>query len=156
MTPRTRKILDTLLLALLLVGVAQCGDRAKCDRLRDETYQKRRTWAQCMRDTDCFPMPGNPKDCTGVLSCPFAVNRIYREDAERLMLSIGEDSVDCHTCATPNCNTAEFPICEEVSHQCLVVERIVDGGSGGYQPPPEEPDVDTTPEGSTTEDGGSD
>ena len=152
---RMRTLLDTLLLALVLFGVVQCGDKGRCDRLRDETYQKRRTWAQCTDDSDCFPLPGNQKDCTGVLACPFAVNRRYREDAERLMLSIAEDSVDCHTCASPNCNVSMFSHCEPLSHQGVTVDIYTD--SGGYQPPPpDEPDVDMTPDASSTPDASDD
>jgi hypothetical protein len=128
----------------MALTLAQCGDKAKCEQLREETYAKRRAWAACVSDDDCFTMTGNPRDCTGVLTCPFAVNIRHREEADRLTLTIGEDSVDCHVCAIPNCATSARANCEMTSHQCVTADRI-DGGVTTFEPPANLPDVQTFP-----------
>ena len=143
-SPRTRTIAPALLTVLMALALSQCGDKGRCDQLRNDTYEKRRAWAQCISDEDCFPLAGNPRDCTGVLACPFAVNRRYREDAERVMLTIGEDSVDCHVCAVPNCNASSETHCEPLSHQCVVVE-LVDAGLR-FGPPANLPDAQAPPD----------
>jgi hypothetical protein len=154
-SPRTRTIAPALLVVLMALALSRCGDKGRCDQLRSDTYEKRRAWAQCVVDEDCFAMAGNPRDCTGVLSCPFAVNWRYREDAERVMLTIGEDSVDCHVCAVPNCNSSNVAHCEPLSHQCLLFDLL--DASTPFGPPANLPDtsppeavpdatVDRTPE----------
>lgn len=157
MMPSRKRSFDSkfLLAALVALTLAECGDKARCDQLRDDTYEKKRTWAECMTDADCFPLAGNPHDCTGVLACPFAVNIRYREDAERLMLTIGEDSVDCHVCAVPNCNSSSTPLCEPTSHQCVMMDVVGDGGITfgppanlpDAQPPPPDETPDAFPDG---------
>jgi len=143
-SPQTRTIAPlALLVVLMALALSQCGDKARCDQLRDDTYEKRRAWAQCDSDDDCFPLAGNPRDCTGVLSCPFAVNRRFREDAERLTLTIGEDSVDCHVCAVPNCNGSSEAHCDPFSHQCLM-ETFFDAGPP-FVPPANLPDSQLPP-----------
>jgi len=143
-SPRTRTIAPALLVVLMALALSRCGDKGRCDQLRNDTYEKRRAWAQCVVDEDCFSLAGNPRDCTGVLTCPFAVNWRYREEAERVMLTIGEDSVDCHTCAVPNCSASGEVHCEPLSHQCLLFE-LLDGGTT-FGPPANLPDT-RPPEG---------
>jgi hypothetical protein len=73
-------------------------------------------------------MPGNQKDCTGVIACPFGVNRAYIEPAERATLTIGDDSVDCHLCAIPTCSLGTNAFCEPVTHQCMILAEAFDAG----------------------------
>jgi hypothetical protein len=146
MMPSRKRSVDSkfLFAALIALTLAQCGDKARCEQLRDETYAKRHAWAECVSDDDCFTMPGNPRDCTGVLSCPFAVNIRHREEADRLSLTIGEDSVDCHVCAVPNCATSSRANCEMTSHQCVTADKI-DGGEPTFGPPANLPDAQLPP-----------
>src|SRR5882724_3725114 len=139
-SPQTRTIASmTPLVVLMALALSQCGDKAHCEQLRNDTYEQWGAWAQCTSDEDCFPLAGNPRDCTGVLSCPFAVNRKYRVDAERRQLTIGEDSVDCHVCAVPNCNGSLQPHCEPLTHQCLMIE-VLDAGAT-FGPPANLPEA---------------
>ena len=124
---------------VLLTSLAflDCGDRARCDQLRQDTLSELAAWAQCTSDQDCVALPGNVNDCTGVLSCPFAVNAEHRGEAEIRMLNIGEDSVECHVCATLNCGVSAATSCDAASHQCTIVQttfspagRPVDSGVG--------------------------
>jgi hypothetical protein len=133
------KIFSMTLLALALI---QCGDKARCDQLRDEFYQKRTAWGQCTIDEECYPLAGNPRDCTGVFSCPFAVHRVHREEAERAMLTSGADSVDCHVCAVPNCNSSDHPYCEPVTRQCVMIDVLDASSRFG---PPDMRDVQVPP-----------
>jgi hypothetical protein len=119
MTSPRKRIAHIVLLALTALALVDCGDKARCNTVRDETYQKRVTWARCDADADCIVLAGNQSDCTGVLACPFAIHRSHREEAERLLLTIGEDSVDCHICAVPTC-TGGATTCEQSSHQCVM------------------------------------
>ncbi|SRR6266545_2123570 len=119
------------LVAILALAVADCADKANCDDLRQSLYEQKKQWASCSVDADCIIMPGNSKDCTGVLACPFAISRGYLEPAERTTLTIGDDSVDCHLCATPNCSGGTLAVCEPVTHQCLIVAGTPDAGASG-------------------------
>ncbi|MBV9947781.1 MAG: hypothetical protein JOZ69_13080, partial [Myxococcales bacterium] len=87
-------------------------------------------WGACdPRDPNaCIQVGGNSRDCTGVLTCDFAVNRQHRLEAEHAVLTIGQQSLGCYLCAQPNC-VGGIPTCEPVSQQCILV-------GGGVTPPP--------------------
>jgi hypothetical protein len=132
-----------LCLALALPS-ASCN-YSHCESLRDDLFAKKLKWQQCEKDSDCYKVFGNRKDCTGIFSCDLGVNRVYRNDADRRIASLGEDTVDCMECATPNCVAGAITLCEPVSHQCVLVTSILDGGTfdsttdpdtGGPQNPP--------------------
>ena len=69
------------------------------------------------------------RDCTGVLSCNFAVNRTYRETAEQAVLTIGAQSQGCYVCATPNCVAGDLPYCEPVTRECILITDLLEGGT---------------------------
>jgi hypothetical protein len=110
---------------------AGCGDAASCTRVRDATYSALEVWQACDPGdaTACIIEPGNPKDCTGVLTCAFAVNPAYRAIAEQTMLSIGEQSHGCYQCSVPNCLSGSTAYCEPVSRRCLMLGTV--SGEGG-------------------------
>jgi hypothetical protein len=101
-------------------AIEGCGESGACSQLRQDTY------AQLHQ---CIFVAGNPKDCTGVLTCEFAVNRKFRPDAELTVASIGEQSQGCYLCAVPNCITAGDPYCEPVTRECIVVSGFTSSGS---------------------------
>jgi hypothetical protein len=115
--------------ALASLALVHCGDKAHCEQLRQDTYAARVQWAQCQSDSDCIVLQGNPGDCTGVLTCPFGVNLTHRQEAELKLLQIGDDSLDCHLCATPNCSLGTASICEPTSHQCLILATSFEAGA---------------------------
>src|SRR5947199_5647333 len=85
-----------LAVAGVLVATA-CGESDGCKALRDQTYANKRVWDACEPDPfnpfkDCIKVAGNPKDCSGVLTCDFAVNARYRDVAELAVYKIGEQS----------------------------------------------------------------
>jgi len=128
---RTKKHTTRIaILALASLALAGCLDKANCDELRQDLYEKKRQWAKCDSNEDCIAVGGNPKDCTGVLSCPFAVNRASREVAERLMLSAADDSVDCHLCSTPTCAESTTLSCEPVTRRCVLAGETFGPGPG--------------------------
>jgi hypothetical protein len=129
--PTHRRLTCVVALVLASLALAHCTDGANCDVLRQNLYDQRKAWSTCQVDADCLVLPGNTQDCTGVLTCPFAVNRTSREAAERKMLSIGDESVKCHLCATPSCGSGSSAICETTTHQCIPTPDSYVTGSGG-------------------------
>jgi uncharacterized membrane protein YgcG len=117
------------------VWLTMSCNNANCEHLRDELFAKKTTWQECVRDEDCIKVGGNGKDCTGILSCDFAVNRVYRDAAERRVASLPQESVDCTECSTPNCVAGDIAMCEPVTHQCIIVTGILDDGTGGNGSP---------------------
>jgi hypothetical protein len=120
-----------LFLAGLLLAATQCNN-SECESLRDDLTREKLEWQRCARDEDCIIVGGNLKDCTGVLACNFAVNRDRRIEAERRVVSLPEDTVDCMQCSPPNCVDGELAICEPVTQRCIVVTDLVEP-----TPPPE-------------------
>jgi hypothetical protein len=111
-------------------ALSACGDAPSCTKLRSDTYATKQVWGACDPDAPepCILVPGNVKDCTGVLSCDFAVNPSYRTDAEQAVQTIAGKSQGCYQCATPNCVNGMYAWCEPVTRQCLVVTGFYDGG----------------------------
>jgi hypothetical protein len=119
-------------------SLSACGDSASCTRLRNDTNATKQIWGACDPDAiePCIKVFGNVKDCTGVLSCDFAVNPVYREQAEQAVQTIAGESQGCYQCATPNCVEGDYVWCEPITRQCLVVTGFSDGGIlQGTQPP---------------------
>jgi hypothetical protein len=133
----TALFLFALLVLFTQVGVAAstgCGDSGGCMSVRDSTYALLETWEACdpQKVDACIIEPGNPKDCTGVLTCEFAVNPLYRSQAEQTMLIMGEESRGCGLCAVPNCLTGTAAYCEPASRRCLIIESAEpDAGATG-------------------------
>jgi hypothetical protein len=115
----------TLLLALLGAG---CNN-TQCENLRDELWRKKQEWSRCSAHTDCMKILGNPGDCTGIMSCNFAVNLKSRLEADRRIASLPEETVDCTECTSPNCVAGNIALCEPTSGRCILVTEILDGGT---------------------------
>lgn len=126
--PRWRSALAVLFLAGMTFSSLQACDNARCEELRDELFQLKLSWQECDTSDDCIVVAGNKGDCTGVFSCDFGVNKAYRVRAERRILSLPQESVDCHTCSSPSCVRSNIAVCEARSHLCTVVSGILDGG----------------------------
>src|SRR5579864_2495392 len=111
--------------------VAACGDSSSCNSLRTSLYSQKLAWGACdpSNTDECIKVPGNPKDCTGVLSCDFAVTRSKREAAEQAVLTAGQQSQGCYLCATPNCVSGDIAICEPVTRECILITSIDDSGA---------------------------
>jgi hypothetical protein len=128
-----------MLIATAFVALTgtQCN-KANCEDLRDELYYLKLDWQSCEDDSQCILIGGNGKDCTGVLSCNLAINKKRRQEAERRIISLPEETVDCMQCASPNCAEGNITICEPTSKKCIIVKEIVDSGlaSVSYGAPP--------------------
>jgi hypothetical protein len=120
------------------VALSACGDSSSCTRLRTDTYALKQTWGACdpAAAEPCIFVLGNSKDCTGVLTCEFAVNPIHRVEAEEEVLTIAGRSQGCYLCATPTCVDGEIPWCEPITRQCLLVSGFTDGGVALSAEPP--------------------
>ena len=102
------------------------------DGVREQARRGQRATRRRSDPNDqCIFIPGNPKDCTGVLTCEFAVNRKYRADAELAVYTIGEQSQGCYLCAIPECISGELGYCEPVSRS---VRPCLDLGRRGDSP----------------------
>jgi hypothetical protein len=130
------------------VSIEACGESGSCTQLRSTMYQNKEVWDACdptvqNPNDQCIFIPGNPKDCTGVLTCEFAVNRKYRADAEMAVYTIGQQSQGCYLCAVPECISGELGYCEPVSRRCILVTGFTPSGLpiGGLL------DAGTTPTG---------
>jgi hypothetical protein len=122
-------------------SMSACGESGACTNLRQTTYANLEAWQACDPSgpaEQCIPEPGNPKDCTGVLACNFAINARFRAQAEMAVYTIGQQSQGCYLCAVPNCVAVETAICEPVSHRCIGVTQITDGGFVISSSPPED------------------
>ncbi len=121
------------------VPLTGCGESASCAKLRSDNYALKETWDACdPGDAEpCIKVLGNPKDCTGVLACDFAVNPHHRAEAEQTVLTVGEQSQGCFLCAIPNCAGGDLTWCEPVSRRCILVTALSDAGpSVADQPAP--------------------
>lgn len=100
--------------------------------IRQTTFNELQLWEECdpTAPDPCILEPGNPKDCTGVLACPFAINAKYRTAAEAEQLVMGEQSKGCYQCSIPNCFSGTTGYCEPISKRCLLVQSVTseDGG----------------------------
>lgn len=136
-TVSSRALFPLTLLALAF-ATTRCNN-ADCESLRDELMAQKLSWQDCTRDEECIKVGGNQGDCTGIMSCDFAVNAVHRLTAERRVASLPEESQDCMQCSSPNCVVGKRAFCEPVSRKCMVVTEIVEpeaptttnsGGSG--------------------------
>lgn len=109
-----------MLMALVCLGAAQCN-HAQCEDLRDKLTDLKRTWQSCQTDADCIIVGGNAKDCTGILSCNFAVNRRSRNEAERIVASLPEETLDCIECTSPSCIGGTNAYCDTTTSGCSMV-----------------------------------
>jgi len=99
--------------------------------LRQNEYANLETWQACDpagAAGQCIVEAGNPKDCTGVLSCNFAINAKFRAEAEMAVYTSGQQSQGCYLCATPSCIAAEEGICEPISRRCIGVSGTTSSG----------------------------
>ena len=111
--------------------IEACGESGACEQLRQTEFADLTAWQNCDPDvfpSQCLQIAGNPKDCTGVLACSFAVNATHRADAEWAVLVSGQQSQGCYLCATPSCLGGDLAYCEPTSHRCDLAAVILDGG----------------------------
>lgn len=118
------------LMGLVILGTTQCNV-GRCEELRDKLNGLKADWQRCQKDDDCIVVGGSSKDCSGILSCNFAVNRIYRSEAERVVASLPETTVDCIECSSPNCIGGETAQCDRVTWRCstAIVTLLPDASS---------------------------
>ena len=122
------------LFAVAMAFTTSCNV-AHCEDLRDELSALKEKWQTCQADSDCTIVGGNTKDCTGVLSCNTAVNRVHREEAERRIASLPEETVDCVACKGPNCITGFIPLCDEATKTCIIVTEIINPSTDSTDTP---------------------
>lgn len=127
----------TLLVPAGFATTVACGDSDGCKQTRTTVYNELVAWEACdpTKENQCIVEPGNPKDCTGVLSCPFAINAANRTIAELTMLEMPEQSTGCYICGVPNCASSAIALCQpagsgSTSGRCLAFSTVFteDGG----------------------------
>jgi hypothetical protein len=112
-------------------SITACGDSSQCVSVRNEMAAKLKTWVACGPLDTCRKIGGNSRDCSGVLSCDFAVNDKYSAEAQDAVLTIANQTQGCYLCAQPNCPQGEIALCDLVAQQCIIVTSI-SGGSTSF------------------------
>ena len=148
MSSRRSLALSLLVLCAVATSFATSCNTAHCEELRDELSALKEKWRTCETDADCTIVGGNTKDCTGVLSCNQAINKKYREEADRRIASLPEETVDCMVCKSPNCVQGIIPLCEQPTKTCIIVTEIIEPPDAG-----EEPNAGEMPDASTGDGG---
>ena len=131
MSSRRYLALSLLVLSGVFASFITSCNAAHCEDLRDELSALQEKWRKCDTDFDCTIVGGNVKDCTGVLSCNQAINKRYRDEAERRIASLPEETVDCMVCKPPNCVQGIIPLCEQPTKTCIIVTEIIDPPDAG-------------------------
>jgi hypothetical protein len=134
MSSRRSIALSFSVLCAVAASFATSCNVAHCEDLRDELSAAKQGWQKCEVDSDCTIVGGNTKDCTGIFSCNTAVNRVHREEAERRIASLPEETVDCVSCKGPNCISGIIPLCDQATKTCIIVTEII-------EPPPDTTDM---------------
>jgi len=150
MSSRRSLALSLLVLCGVAASFTSSCNSAHCEDLRDELFALKQKWQACSADTDCILVGGNVKDCTGILSCNTAVNRMYRQEADRRIASLPEETVDCMVCKSPNCEEGMIVVCEPVTKACIIVTKVLEPPDAGEEPDAGEmPDAGAMPDAST-------
>jgi hypothetical protein len=151
MSSRCSLALSLLVLCGVAASFTSSCNTAHCEDLRDELFALKKKWQACATDADCFLVGGNVKDCTGILSCNTAVNKMYRRDAERRIASLPEETVDCMLCQSPNCEHGMITLCEPTTKACIIVTELLEPPDAGVEEPDagEMPDAGGVPDAST-------
>ena len=135
------------LVFVLGLPLTQCNVE-NCEKKRDELTVLKRKWQQCTDNSQCMIVGGNGADCSGILACNVAINRIYRDEAERRIQSLPEETADCIRCTPSNCPEGDIAICDTISRECEIVTALLDAGGAKLDftppdtnPPPPPPDL---------------
>lgn len=134
MSSRRSIVSSLLVLCAVAASFTTSCNVAHCETLRDELSADKEEWQKCEADADCTIVGGNIKDCTGIFTCNTAVNRVHRDEAERRIASLPEETVDCVTCKGPNCITGDIPLCDQVTKTCMIVTEIIDPPPNSSEP----------------------
>jgi hypothetical protein len=117
-------------------SLVACGDSPGCTELRTQMYANREVWDACdpsQGSTACVAIAGNPKDCTGVLACDFAVTPGHRKDAELATYTIAQQSQGCYQCELPGCIQGDMPYCDPATHRCILIRGLLSPADAGTQ-----------------------
>jgi len=147
MSSRRSIALSLLVLCAVTASFTTSCNVAHCEDLRDELSVAKQKWQACATDADCTIVGGNTKDCTGIFSCNTAVARVHREEAERRIASLPEETVDCVACKGPSCVSGTIPLCDQVTKSCIIVTQIIE------PPPDDQPDAGSSDVGSMSDGG---
>jgi hypothetical protein len=96
-----------------------------CESLRTTLETDRRAWAACdpaQGDSQCTIVGGDSMDCTGILTCDFAVNVSMLAQAQKGVIDNSVHSKICTDyCSTQTCAQDSPPVCDPVTRQCTIV-----------------------------------
>jgi hypothetical protein len=137
----SRRSISLLLLVPCAALLIMSCNVQHCESLRDDLSAEKQKWQTCQADSDCTIVGGNTKDCTGILYCNTAVNRVHREEAERRIASLPEETVDCVECKGPNCISGTIPLCDQVTKTCFIVSEIINPSPDSTSPPSDSTDT---------------
>jgi hypothetical protein len=106
-------------LALAALGSNGCDD---CEDLAEEARALKQKFAACREGDTCVVAATQKGDCTGELTCGFAVPSDKKSEAEREASRIGEQSLDCTQCVAVDCvsSTMMSPRCDTAAGHCVI------------------------------------
>ncbi len=117
-------------LLCLIVGagvglhVGGCLAPQQCETLRADLRAQLDSWRGCdptKGDDQCAIVGGDPSDCTGVLSCDFAVNVSNLRAAQDAVVDNSVHREICGDfCSMPTCAADSLPICDPALRQCVI------------------------------------
>jgi hypothetical protein len=115
-----------------------------CGSLRTTLETDRHAWAACdpsRGDDQCTIVGGDSMDCTGVLTCDFAVNVSMLAQAQRGVIDNSVHAKICSDyCSLPNCAQDSPPVCDPVTRECTIVylTQAEAGATDVPQTPPQD------------------
>jgi hypothetical protein len=109
-------------LGLALAALASNGCGNDCEDLAEEARALKQKLAACREGDMCVIAASQKGDCTGELTCGFAVPSDKKSEAEREASRIGEQSLDCAQCVADDCvsPTMMIPRCDVVAGHCVI------------------------------------
>jgi hypothetical protein len=93
-----------------------------CDELAEEASALKERLGVCREGDTCVIAASQSGDCTGELTCGFAVPSDKKSEAEREASRIGEQSLDCSQCVAADCVSPTMMIarCDTAAGRCII------------------------------------
>jgi hypothetical protein len=105
-------------LGLAFVG---CGpDEVDCEPLIQEARELKKEFAACSEGDECVLLAQSNDDCTGELTCPYAVNSKVVDEARRRAQQVTDESVSCTVCTNNSCAQVPEPVCDVALGRCVI------------------------------------
>lgn len=106
---------------IFVVGFTGCSGE-DCRDLANEASAMRSEMGACGANDTCVIVKGSSNDCSGGVSCPFAVHADRAAEAASRAADIAKRSQDCTECSMPSCPPAQSAYCDHETGRCVIVQ----------------------------------